>query len=225
MTNIEGLIEEGEAFRITNAKRSADGAWASARGAEAWRRQSALRNTAFVATTERMLARAAVRPGMNVLVLGAGTGDDAAFVADEVGCFGRVLATDLSREMVRACAETMQTLGLSWVESRVMDVAEPDVAPDSFDAVVSRHGLMFTPHLQRALEGARAALRPGGRFATTSWGPLDVGTARSQPVEASRDRPRALDGPPARAARGARPRSLALQRDRARHRARARGFP
>jgi hypothetical protein len=40
---------------------------------------------------------------------------------------------------------------------------------------------MFTPSLDRALAGARAALRPGGRFATTTWGPLEknpmMGTA------------------------------------------------
>ena len=50
-----------------------------------------------------------------------------------------------------------------------MDAASADVATGAFDAVVSRNGLMFTPHLDRALAGARRALRSGGRFATIVW--------------------------------------------------------
>jgi len=178
MNHIEGLIEEGEAFRRATARtmsaetRNPEGSWSSAGGAAEWRRLAAIRNAAVAGATECMLARAGIRPGMRVLVLGAGSGEDAALVAERVGSTGYVLATDLSPNMVDACRETMRALGHSWVESRVMDVAASNVARASFDAVVSRHGLMFTPHLDRALAGARAALRPGGRFATTTSGPL-----------------------------------------------------
>jgi SAM-dependent methyltransferase len=165
VNKIEGLIEEGEAFRRVG--------WSSREGVDAWQRMADARNASLAPATERMLARACIRPGMRVLILGAGTGDDAVLVARRVGSTGHVLATDVSPAMVDACAATTQLLGLSWVESRVMDAAASDVAPGSFDAVVSRHGLMFTPHLDRALAGARAALVPGGRFATTCFGPLE----------------------------------------------------
>jgi SAM-dependent methyltransferase len=178
MNDIDGLIEEGEALRTVTARtmdegrRNPRGSWSNAEAAAEWRRTAAVRNVAIAEATERMLARAGIRPGMRVLVLGAGSGDDAAFVAERVGSRGSVLATDLSPSMVDACQETMRALGLSWVESRVMDAAASDVEEASFDAVVSRHGLMFTPRLDRALAGAHAALRPGGRFAMTTWGPL-----------------------------------------------------
>jgi ubiquinone/menaquinone biosynthesis C-methylase UbiE len=165
MTLIEGLVEQGEAFRRL--------AWSSPEAAAAWQRMADARNASLATATERMLARACIRPGMRVLVLGAGSGDDAVLVAKRVGSTGHVLATDVSQAMVEACEATTRMLGLSWVESRVMDAAAADVAPGSFDAVVSRHGLMFTPHLERALAGARAALRPGGHFAMTCWGPLE----------------------------------------------------
>jgi ubiquinone/menaquinone biosynthesis C-methylase UbiE len=186
MNSIEGLIEAGEAFRKTA------GAWASADGAAEWRRQAARRNAALGVTTERMLERAYIRAGMRVLVMGAGSGDDAVLVAERVGSTGRVLATDVSPEMVATCAATMRELRLSWVETRALDAAAADVESASFDAVVSRHGLMFTPHLDRALAGARAALRPGGRFATTCWGPL----ANNPMAETAIAIARSMDLPP-----------------------------
>ena len=140
---------------------------------EEWRRLAAARNAALAAVTERLLEGARIGEGMRVLVLGAGTGDDAAMVAERTGSRGRVVATDLSPTMVQACAETMASLGAAHVECRVMDAAAVDVAPGTFDAVVSRNGLMFTRRFDLALAGARRALRPGGRFAMCSGAPLD----------------------------------------------------
>jgi SAM-dependent methyltransferase len=46
-----------------------------------------------------------------------------------------------------------------------MDAERLDLEPGSFDAVVSRLGLMFFPHLDRALHGMRRVLAPGGKLA------------------------------------------------------------
>ncbi len=46
-----------------------------------------------------------------------------------------------------------------------MDAERLDLEPASFDAVISRLGLMFFPHLDRALRGIRRVLVPGGKLA------------------------------------------------------------
>jgi SAM-dependent methyltransferase len=161
-------------------------AWGSKERVEEWRHLATARNAALAAVTERLLEGARIGEGMRVLVLGAGTGDDTAIVAERTGPRGRIVATDLSPAMVQACAETMTSLGAAHVQCRVMDAAAVDVAPGTFDAVVSRNGLMFTPRFDLALAGARRALRPGGRFAMSSWAELDRNAFHGTLVEIAR---------------------------------------
>ena len=50
-----------------------------------------------------------------------------------------------------------------------VDGEELDVDEGSFDAVISRVGLIYFPDQQRALAGMRRALRPGGRLAAVVY--------------------------------------------------------
>jgi ubiquinone/menaquinone biosynthesis C-methylase UbiE len=145
------------------------GAWSSRDAVEAWQRSSAARNATLAAATERMLHLAALRAGAHVLDLGTGAGDQAFAAAARVGPQGHVLATDISAEMVAAAAAGAARAGLGNVATRVLDVARIDLESDRWDAVISRLGLMFTPHLAATLTGARRVLRPGGRLAVIVW--------------------------------------------------------
>jgi SAM-dependent methyltransferase len=53
------------------------------------------------------------------------------------------------------------------------DQAALDAADASFDAVICRHGLMFAPDPAAAVREAARVLRPGGRYATMTWGPRE----------------------------------------------------
>ena len=60
--------------------------------------------------------------------------------------------------------------GLANVETRELDGERHDLLPAaSFDAAISRVGLIYFPDQQRALAGIRHALRPGGRFAAVVY--------------------------------------------------------
>jgi len=50
------------------------------------------------------------------------------------------------------------------VDARLGDAVAPDFAPDSFDAVTSRHLLWTLREPARAMTSWRAVLRPGGRL-------------------------------------------------------------
>ena len=143
--------------------------WASSEAAATWREGAAARERAFGPATERLLERAGIGPGMRVLDIAAGTGDQAFVAAGRDGPTGSVLATDISAGMLAAAAEGARQAGLHNVQTRVMDAQRLDLEEGTFDAAIARFGLMFMPDLQDALVGIRRALAPGGRFAALVW--------------------------------------------------------
>jgi SAM-dependent methyltransferase len=76
-----------------------------------------------------------------------------------------VLATDISSNILDEAAAAARAAGLAGIATRVMDGESLDVEPGSFDAAVSRLGLMYLPDKLGALAAAREALRVGGRYA------------------------------------------------------------
>ena len=143
----------------------ADGTYASRAAAEAWRRGAAARAQAMGPLTELMLDLARVDPGSRVLDVAAGTGEQTLLAARRVGRTGSVLATDIAANMLAAAAEAAREAGLSNVETRVMDARSLDLAPESFDAVICRLGLMLIPERERAMIEIRRVLKTGGRLA------------------------------------------------------------
>ena len=74
------------------------------------------------------------------------------------------------------------------VETLEADGEDLDVAPDSFDAAISRVGLIYFPDQQRALANIMRALRPGGRFAAIVYSTPENNGFFSKPVSIIRDR-------------------------------------
>jgi SAM-dependent methyltransferase len=92
--------------------------------------------------------------------IAAGAGDQTLDIARCVGPRGHVLATDISPAILALAAENARAAGLHHVDTRIADAQALGLAGAAFDAAVCRLGLMFC----RTLRGARAALKPGGRF-------------------------------------------------------------
>jgi SAM-dependent methyltransferase len=124
-----------------------------------------VRDTQLAPATELMLDLAGVVAGSRVLVVAAGAGAEALAAARRVGPSGSVLATDVAPAMVREATEAAREAGLTNLQAQLMDAERLDLEPASFDAVISRLGLMFFPHLDRALRGIRRVLVPGGKLA------------------------------------------------------------
>ena len=121
------------------------------------------------AVTERMLDAAGLRPGLRVLDVAAGTGDQSVLAAQRIGPSGSLLATDISASMLAAAAETVREAGLDNVTTQVADASTLDLEAESFDAAICRFGLMFVPDLHQALVRVRRALKTGGKFAAMVW--------------------------------------------------------
>ena len=157
-------------------------AWATREAAETWRRGTASRAEALGPVTERMLELAGVTVGGQVLDVAAGTGDQTLLAARRVGPTGSILATDLSPTMLEAAADVAREAGFTNVETRVMDAQDLQLDPDSFDAAISRFGLMLMAVPQQALAGIRRALKPGGKLAAIVFSTPETNPLQALPV-------------------------------------------
>ena len=61
--------------------------------------------------------------------------------------------------------------GVENIEFMQSDANSLDFPPESFDAAVSRWGIIFEPDGEGAAAKVRGFLKPGSRFAISSWGP------------------------------------------------------
>ena len=114
--------------------------------------------------TEKMLDMAGVVEGSKVLDVAAGAGDQTILIAETVGPKGHVLATDIASNTLEFARENAQRAGLKNVETRVLDGEDLKLPDDSFDAVVSRLGVMVFPHQEKAAVGFRRVLKKDGRL-------------------------------------------------------------
>jgi SAM-dependent methyltransferase len=130
----------------------------------------------------------------------AGAGDQTLMAARRVGPSGYVLATDIAPNILEFAATAAKAAGLANVETRVLDGENLDeLEAGSFDAVISRVGLIYFPDQQKALRSMRRALKPGGKVAAVVYSPADHNQFFSIPIGIVRRRaalPPPLPGQP-----------------------------
>src|SRR5882757_5428463 len=167
--------------------------------AQAWNDWAPLLRAWLGPTTEIMLDMAAIEPGHRVLDVAAGAGDQTLQTATRVGPAGRVLAADISSNILAFAEANARNAGLRNVETKVLDGEELDVPEGAFDAVISRVGLIYFPDQQKALAGMKRALKPGGRVAAIVYSTAENNKFFSVPVSIIRRRaqlPPPLPGQP-----------------------------
>jgi len=145
--------------------------WDSA--AVGWMEWSEFNDRAGRQISERLVELAGVQPGSRVLDVAAGCGEPALTAARRAGPGGRVVATDISAEMLTFARQRAAAAGLANVEFVESDASSLDFPPASFDAAVSRWGIIFEPGAEVAARRIRGFLEPGARMAIASWGEPD----------------------------------------------------
>lgn len=139
--------------------------------AEAWNDWSPTLQRWLEPATEAMLQMARIAPGDRVLDVAGGSGEPALTVVTRVSPGGYVLSTDITTNLVRLAGENARMRGLNadQFEARVMDGEHLDLTDASFDAVLSRLGLIYFPDRPRSLAEIHRVLKPGGRVALASF--------------------------------------------------------
>jgi ubiquinone/menaquinone biosynthesis C-methylase UbiE len=138
--------------------------------ADGWQHNEGLVRSWLAEVTEQMLDVAGIGGGMAVLDVAAGAGGQTLDIARRVGPGGKVLATDISPEMIALTRQQMRLHGIEHVQCRVTDAQSINlesisgIAQNCFDAAICRLGLMFCAAPLQALRGIRNCLAPEGRF-------------------------------------------------------------
>lgn len=114
--------------------------------------------------TAPLLDAAAIGPRDHVLDIGCGTGRTTRLAARRAA-EGRAVGLDLSDPVLALARESAVDEGLANVDFEQADVQVHPFAPDSFDAAISRYGVMFFADPVAAFANVARALRPGGRLA------------------------------------------------------------
>ncbi|WP_210504084.1 class I SAM-dependent methyltransferase [Nocardioides xinjiangensis] len=151
--------------------------------ADAWHRWGPAIEDWLGAATRQMLDDVRLRPGSAVLDVAAGAGGQSLAAARRVGPSGRVLATDISPAILEHAAAVAAAEGLTQVVTLEADGEDlAGVADRSFDAAISRVGLIYFPDQHRALSEIHRVLRPGGRLSAVVYSTPDRNGFFSLPV-------------------------------------------
>jgi SAM-dependent methyltransferase len=154
--------------------------------APGWKKWWPLIEACAQPVNERLVELARVRPGSRVLDVASGLGEPALTAARRAGEKGSVLGVDLSPEMLALARDRVIRAKLSNVEFLEMDAEKLALEPASFDAAVSRWGIMLLMDPLAALRGVRAALRSGARAAFAVWGVPETVPFLALPMQAVR---------------------------------------
>ncbi len=167
--------------------------------AEAWYRWSPTLNEWLGKATEQMLGMAGISAGQKVLDIAAGAGEQSITAAKKVGPSGSVLATDISSNILSYASQLAKQAGTNNIETRVMDGENLTLENESFDAVISRVGLIYFPDQQQALREMLRVLKRGGKISAIVYSTSDKNGFFSIPVSIIRRRanlPAPLPGQP-----------------------------
>ena len=190
-------METPPQFDSVKYKNTTHDQWQSA--AEAWFRWSPTLNQWLGKATETMLEMASISTGHRVLDVAAGAGEQSITTAKQVGATGYVLATDISSNILEYAQQMAKEAGLNNIETQVMDGENLTIPDATFDAVISRVGLIYFPDQQRALKEMLRVLKPGGKVAAIVYSTPDKNKFFSVPVSIIRNRaklPPPLPGQP-----------------------------
>jgi len=164
--------------------------------ATGWRKWSELIDKGASGVSERLVDLAGINPGDRVLDVAAGYGEPALTAAKKVGAEGSVVAADISAEMIAFGRERADLAGVQNVEFVESDASSLDFPEASFDAALSRWGIIFEPDGEASLARIRTFLRPGSRMAISSWGPPDHVPMLGIPMRTAMQRLQAPPPPP-----------------------------
>jgi enediyne biosynthesis protein CalE5 len=152
------------------------------RAATGWDKWSSLFEEAGDGISIRLSELAGVEAGSRVLDVAAGYGATSMVAARIAGESGKVVATDISAEMLQFGRKHAAEAGLENIEFVQGAAAALDFPASSFDAAISRWGIIFDPDGEGAAANVRGFLKEGGRFAISSWGPPETVPFLSVPM-------------------------------------------
>ena len=118
---------------------------------------------------ELLIQALALRPGMTVADIGAGTGYYSWRIAQRIGPSGRVLAVDVQPEMLVLLDREMGKRGVRNVKSVLGSTTDPNLPTGGVDLAIMVDVYHEFDHPREMLEAISRSLAPGGRIAFVEY--------------------------------------------------------
>ena len=163
------------------------------KAATGWDKWSSLIDEGAGPVSDRLVDMAGVEPGSRVLDIACGYGEPSLPAARKAGSEGSVVATDIAKVMLDFAAKRAADGGVDNIEFVESEAIALDFPDDSFDAALSRWGVIFEPEAEAALSKIRGFLKPGSKIAVSSWGTPEEVPFLAIPMRTTM---KALDVPP-----------------------------
>lgn len=107
--------------------------------------------------------------GGRVLDIGCGSGATTLAMARRLGAAGRSVGIDISEPLLTAAKARAAAEGIDNASFVQADAQTHTFEPDSFDALISRFGVMFFDDPEAAFTNLRRATRISGKLAFVAW--------------------------------------------------------
>lgn len=134
-----------------------------------WKKHAGTIRIMFGPITQALMDDAGLIEGDAVLDIAGGAGEPSLTIAETVGPTGSVTCTDVTAEMVAAAESEAQLRGLTNVAFQQCAADSLPFESNSFDAVVSRLGVMFFPDPFAALREMLRVTKPEGAISLAVW--------------------------------------------------------
>jgi enediyne biosynthesis protein CalE5 len=138
--------------------------------AKAWREHSATIARMFTPLTAALIEDAKISAGQSVLDVAGGPGEPSLTIAEVVGPTGSVTYTDAVAEMKQTAEEEAKRRGLTNISFQQTPAESLPFAGNSFDATVSRLGVMLFSDPPAALREMLRVTKPQGALSFVVWG-------------------------------------------------------
>ncbi len=139
-----------------------------------WQKHIGTIRVMFSPVTQALIDDAGLIEGDAVLDVAGGSGEPSLTIAETVGPTGSVTCTDAVAEMVVAAQSEARRRGLTYVVFRQCAADSLPFENNSFDAVVSRLGVMFFPDLLAALREMLRVTKREGAISLAVWGKSEL---------------------------------------------------
>ena len=148
-----------------------------------WVTHDALMEAMLQPLGESVMDTLAPQTGEHVLDIGCGCGHTSLSLAKRVGAEGSVTGVDISTPMLAVASHlAAEHSSIQFVEA---DAQTHAFAPERYDVVFSRFGVMFFEDPVAAFASIWSALRTSGRLAFCCWQPRAVNPFMTLPAMAA----------------------------------------
>lgn len=117
---------------------------------------------------EAIIQKATLKSTDRVIDAATGTGEPG-LSATKVVSSGEVVGTDVAEEMIQVAEEKAKAKGITNYSAVVASTYDLPFEDNSFDAAISRFGVIFSPDMLADIKELKRVVKPGGKISAGAW--------------------------------------------------------